>query len=91
MFECLKKKACLNYPQRCPSCHACADMMMPYPLFNDRDLVEVVRCKNCKYCEILAPVKEIGKEAVIGYKCLLIGKYKNAEGFCDCGKKRYGE
>lgn len=52
------------------------------------DMVEVVRCKDCKYCEILFPVKEIGKEAVVGYKCLLIRTYKNAEGFCDYGKRR---
>ena len=49
MYECRKKKECLNYPQRCPACNACADIMNSYPLFKDRDLVEVVRCKDCVY------------------------------------------
>lgn len=52
------------------------------------DKVSVIRCKDCKYCEILAPVKEVGKEAVVGYKCLLIRTYKKAEGFCDYAERR---
>ena len=52
------------------------------------DFVEVVRCRDCKYCEILCPVKEIDKEAVVGYKCLLINKYKKPNGFCDYGERR---
>lgn len=58
------------------------------PIKEERDLVEVVRCRDCKYCEILCPVKEIGKEAVVGYKCLLIKTYKNPNGFCDYGERR---
>ena len=46
-YECRRKEKCLNHPQRCPSCHACADLMNPYPLFKDKDVVEVVRCKDC--------------------------------------------
>ena len=52
------------------------------------DFVEVVRCRDCKYCEKLWPVKEIDKDAVVGYKCILNRNYKNANGFCDYGERR---
>ena len=31
---------------------------------NEADFVEVVRCKDCKCCEHIYPVKKIGKEAI---------------------------
>jgi hypothetical protein len=65
-----------------------AKLVIPETVCEAEEKVSVVRCKDCKYCEILAPVKEVGKEAVVGYKCLLIRTYKKAEGFCDYAERR---
>ena len=90
MFDkCRREEKCLNHPQRCPSCHACADLMNPYPLFKDKDVVEVVRCKDCEYCDQYYPKKEIGKEASLVYNCLQIGRTA-ADGFCSFGKRKGG-
>ena len=80
MFECLKKKVCFNYPQRCPACHACADMMMPYPLFKDRDLVEVVRCKDCRHSALTSI------DGVL--YCFKVNNTVKREDFCSYGEKR---
>lgn len=83
MFECRKKKECLNHPQRCPSCHACADMMNPYPLFKDRDLVEVVRCKDCNQWK-----RNIGVTDSPNGHCFYHGIDSNGLDFCSYGEKR---
>lgn len=50
------------------------------------DVVKVVRCKDCGYCELRYPVKEIGKEAIEGYFCYLNQKYVKATDFCSYGE-----
>lgn len=49
MMHCTKSNTCLNYKIRCDVCKANSDIYNHYPSYNDRDLVEVVRCKDCKY------------------------------------------
>ena len=51
-MTCPKKDTCLNYNIKCDSCRANSDIYNHYPLYKDRDLVEVVRCKDCEYYEI---------------------------------------
>ena len=53
MAYCSKKDLCYNYPLKCDSCISFSDCMNDTPLFQDKDLVEVVRCKDCEYCEVL--------------------------------------
>ena len=48
-MSCPKKDTCLNYNIKCDSCRWSSDIYNHYPLYKDRDLVEVVRCKQCKY------------------------------------------
>lgn len=48
-MTCPKKDTCLNYNIKCDSCRANSDIYNHYPLYKDRDLVEVVRCKECKH------------------------------------------
>ena len=88
MLECYNKERCLNYPNLCPSCHATADMIWPYPLFKDKDVVMVVRCKDCRYCDKYYPAKEVGKEAMPAYKCLLDKQKRKADDFCSQGRKK---
>lgn len=47
MTYCSKKDLCYNYPLKCDSCIRLSDCMDDTPLFQDKDLVEVVRCKDC--------------------------------------------
>ena len=49
MTYCSKKDLCYNYPLKCDSCISFSDCMNDTPLFQNKDLVEVVRCKNCKH------------------------------------------
>lgn len=51
MFECEKKNTCRNYPIRCSSCGANSDIYNHYPCYQHKDIVQVVRCKDCKYSE----------------------------------------
>ena len=51
MMCCTKYNTCLNYKIRCADCKANSDIYNHYPLYKDRDLVEVVRCKDCRYSE----------------------------------------
>lgn len=45
-----------------------------------------VRCKDCKYCELRYPAKEIGKEAIEGYYCFANKRYLKSTDFCSCGE-----
>ena len=48
-MNCNRKDICYNYPKHCELCQATSDMLNCYPCFQDKDIVEVVRCKDCKY------------------------------------------
>ena len=49
MTDCNIKDICYNYPKHCALCQATSDMVNHYPCFQDKDIVEVVRCKDCKF------------------------------------------
>lgn len=50
------------------------------------DVVEVVRCEKCKYCEVVYPLKEIGEEPIKGHYCKLYNSYKKQTDFCSYGE-----
>lgn len=52
------------------------------------DLVEVVRCKECKRCELRYPAKAIGEEATEGYWCHLNQRYVKSTDFCSGGERK---
>lgn len=54
------------------------------------DVEKVVRCKDCKKCDIRYPLKEIGKEAVIGYFCEMLNIYKSPNDYCSYGVMKEG-
>ncbi len=54
------------------------------------DVEKVVRCKDCEYCDIGYPKKDIGKEAEIGYFCELYRDYKKPTDFCSYGVRKEG-
>ena len=47
MQPCNRKDICYNYPKHCELCQATSDVVNTYPCFQDKDIVEVVRCKDC--------------------------------------------
>lgn len=52
------------------------------------DVMEVVRCKDCKHCEEDYPCKFKDEEAMAGYLCKAEGRYVPPEHFCSYGEKR---
>ena len=50
------------------------------------DVVKVVRCKDCKWCELRYPAKAIGEEAIEGYYCFANKRYLESTDFCSCGE-----
>lgn len=52
------------------------------------DLVEVVRCKDCKMSDYCYPIKEKGKEAEEGWYCKRNRKYVKPNDFCSYGKRK---
>ena len=55
---------------------------------NKADFVEVVRCKDCKHCELRYPAKAIGEEAIEGYYCYPNQRYVKSTEFCSYGERR---
>lgn len=57
--------------------------------FKDKaDVVEVVRCKDCKRCELRYPAKAIGEEAIEGYYCRPNQRYVKSTDFCSYGTSK---
>ena len=52
------------------------------------DVVEVVRCKDCKCCEQCYPAKAKGDEAVVGWYCKIRNKHMQPDDFCSYGERR---
>ena len=55
------------------------------------DVVKVVRCEKCKYCEVVYPLKEIGEEPIKGHYCKLYNSYKKQTDFCSYGELKERE
>ena len=55
------------------------------------DAVEVVRCKDCKFCRTFYPIKEIDKEAIQVWYCDLYRCNRKPDEFCSDGERREGE
>lgn len=59
----------------------------PHKFVNKANVVEVVRCKDCKNCEFIYPKKDIGKEAEGAFWCHLFEGSREPNGFCSHGKR----
>lgn len=76
--ECAKKYICKSHPNDCGVCMAVSFFGNRYPLFKEKDIVEVVRCKDCKWYNVL------------GLSCYhphfngIIG----VDGFCSYGERK---
>ena len=55
MAECGKKDICKNYDKKCSQCWANSSIYDTHPCYASKDLVEVVRCKDCKYYKVGNP------------------------------------
>ena len=49
MAECEKKDSCKNYEKKCSECWAISSIHDTHPYYTSKDLVEVVRCKDCAH------------------------------------------
>ena len=54
----------------------------------EADVVEVVRCKDCKHCEVIYPFKHIGMEAVERLYCKSDNKSRMATDICSYGERK---
>ena len=50
------------------------------------DFTKVVRCKDCKYCQVIYPLKEISKEPEMVYYCNLLEYTTVPSHFCSYGE-----
>ena len=48
-MKCHHEKECYNYPEKCEECDQLSDIRNHYPRLQTKDLVWVVRCKDCAY------------------------------------------
>ena len=83
--ECAKKYICKSHPNDCGVCKEVSFLGNRYPLFKEKDIVEVVRCKDCEYCEVLE-MDYGGKQ----YWCKFWStpKREYADAFCCHGKTK---
>lgn len=81
-LTCSKKETCVNYPQKCKTCGMTSDIYNHHPMYQNKDFVEVVRCKDCVHGEH----RHDGK-----YACWhingLIGNLSGTE-YCSYGERR---
>lgn len=82
---CNRKEICFNYPNECGICNASSDVLNNYPCFQNKDKVEVVRCRDCKWCEITKY-----NDGEVEYGCDCVGGLNCAEAdtFCSYGERR---
>lgn len=52
------------------------------------DAVEVVRCKDCRFCRTFFPEKQIGKEARQVWYCDLYRCNRKTDEYCSDGERR---
>ena len=52
------------------------------------DVVPVVRCKDCKYCDFFYPVKELDKEPIPAWYCKDKKGDRRPDDFCSYGERR---
>ena len=55
---------------------------------NKVNFVEVVRCKDCRHCELRYPAKAIGEEAIEEYYCHPNQRYARPNDFCSYGERK---
>ena len=72
MQPCNRKDICYHYPKHCELCQATSDVVNTYPCFQDKDIVEVVRCKDCNFSRPLDKSKSPEKY------------FKNSCAVCEC-------
>ena len=87
-MNCNRKDICYHYPKHCELCQATSDVVNHYPCFQDKDIVGVVRCKDCKQA----------KELPSGlFRCKLHSVYTafydsvfnvKADDFCSYGERK---
>ena len=53
-----------------------------------KDMVEVVRCKDCKHCEAYYPRKARGEEAEITYYCTNLDCVVEPTDYCSYGERK---
>lgn len=52
------------------------------------DVVEVVRCKDCKNCDIVYPLKFLGIEAIKDFYCVLDNRRVLSTDYCNRGERK---
>lgn len=57
---------------------------------HSENTVEVVRCKDCKYCDVIYPIKCAGAEAINVYFCGFNNVPRKADDFCSYGEMKGG-
>lgn len=90
-------KAHCELENQCGSCHyeTCNDCFAEI-LYNagyrkhSENTVEVVRCKDCKYCDVIYPIKCAGAEAINVYFCGFNNVPRKADDFCSYGEMKGG-
>ena len=60
----------------------------PCEQFKSSDMVDIIRCKDCKNCDSFYPNKKIGEEPELVYFCKIEHHATGADDFCSCGKKK---
>jgi hypothetical protein len=48
-LTCSREIICKNFPNKCDICRATSDLIDNYHCYTSKDLVEVVRCKDCEH------------------------------------------
>lgn len=82
-MTCRKKETCANYQQKCKECGMKSNIIKHHPMYQRKDIVEVVRCKDCIHW--VSPMKDDAHYCF--QKFGLVGIVAE-EDFCSYGERR---
>lgn len=89
----LREIGCDNAPfefcNKYDRCDDCPIDRMANALYN-AGYRKVIHCKDCAFCEVVYPVKMIGKEAEEVWYCRLLRQCTRPDVFCSCAKMKGG-
>lgn len=80
--ERFRQDTCANYKEKCYSCRANSDINNHYPWYRNKNLVEVVRCVECKH-----------KQDIVGRSVRACELHKTLvydDDFCSYGERKDG-
>lgn len=72
-------------------CPICGTVNAPWMAQCNCRIERIVRCEDCKHCEIIDYYTTRGEKYIIAYRCMMHDGFKNEDDFCSYGERKEEE